>query len=91
MCSLGGRIWREWKETDGFRRTLSKAQRKSYIEAVKCMKSTPPLHDMTENPAVKNHYDDFLAVHVMQTGSIHNTVSHLPPPASHPPVPTDND
>lgn len=65
-------------EADGFRRTLSKSQRKSYIEAVKCMKSTPPMHNTTEVPAVKNLYDDFLAVHVFQTPYIHNTVGPFP-------------
>lgn len=61
-------------EADSCRRTLSKSQRKSYVAAVNCMKSTPPLHDTTQLPAVKSLYDDFLAVHVLQTANIHNTV-----------------
>lgn len=44
------------------------------------MKSTPPMHNTTEVPAVKNLYDDFLAVHVFQTPYIHNTVSAPTPP-----------
>lgn len=38
------------------------------------MRSTPPLHDTTQLPAVKSLFDDFLAVHVFQTPYIHNTV-----------------
>lgn len=71
--------WRETKEADGCRRTLSKSQRKSYIAAVNCMRSTPPMHNTTEIPAVKNLFDDFLAVHVFQTPYIHNTVSLIIP------------
>lgn len=61
-------------EADSCRRTLSKSQRKSYVAAVNCMKSAPPLHDTTELPTVKSLFDDFLAVHIFQTANIHNTV-----------------
>jgi len=84
-CSLSNmRIRREW-------RTLSTTERKSYISAVKCLRTKPSLLDPVAFPGSKSLFDDFVAIHLVQTMNIHLSVSlypHLygdPPPATNPP------
>jgi hypothetical protein len=67
-CSLSNlRVRREW-------RTLSKAQRKSYIAAVKCLRTKPSLLASGVAPGSKSLFDDFVAIHLNQTLFIHLTV-----------------
>ena len=63
---------------DDSRGALSEAQRKSYTDAVLCLQSKPSLLNSTEVPGAKNHYDDFLAVHINQTQVIHMSGFFLP-------------
>lgn len=64
-CSPGNlRIRQEW-------RTLSKAQRKSYIAAVQCLRTKPSLLDPVAFPGSVSLFDDFVAIHLMQTLNIH--------------------
>ncbi|KAK4122009.1 tyrosinase-like protein [Parathielavia appendiculata] len=69
-CNVGNvKIRREW-------RTLPKAQRKSYIQAVQCVQNTPSIL----NPGVpgsKSLFDDFVFVHLLQTTTIHFTGNFL--------------
>lgn len=58
----------------GFRSALSKGERREYIDAVLCLMDKPPLVSTSEFPGVRNRYDDFVAVHINQTLSIHGTV-----------------
>lgn len=60
-----------------FRGSLSKHERRKYIDAVLCMLQKPSLSDPTEVPGARNRFDDFLAVHINQTLTIHGTVSTL--------------
>ncbi|SPO05202.1 related to monophenol monooxygenase (tyrosinase) [Cephalotrichum gorgonifer] len=70
-CGLGDiHVRREW-------RTLSKAQRTSYINAVKCMKAAPSLFPPGQIGGAKSLFDDFIAIHIFQTGTIHNTGNFL--------------
>ncbi|KIX07706.1 uncharacterized protein Z518_02360 [Rhinocladiella mackenziei CBS 650.93] len=66
---LNAAIRREWS-------TLSKAERREYIDAELCLMSKP-----SEDPAfaagAKTRYDDFVAVHINQTLSIHGTANFL--------------
>ncbi|KAK4156065.1 hypothetical protein C8A00DRAFT_31115 [Chaetomidium leptoderma] len=58
------RIRKEW-------RTLTKGQRKSYIAAVQCLRTKPSLLDPVTVPGSKSLFDDFVAIHLMQTMNIH--------------------
>jgi hypothetical protein len=60
------------------RRTLSKAQRLSYIAAVKCLREKPSLLDPVTFPGSKSLFDDFVAIHLMQTMNIHLSVRLTP-------------
>lgn len=53
-------------------------ERKEYIRAVKCLMAAPSKADPSFAPGAKTRYDDFVAVHINQTLTIHGTVSPLP-------------
>ncbi|SPO31676.1 related to monophenol monooxygenase [Ustilago trichophora] len=55
--------------------TLTKSQKKSYIDAVKCLKTKPK---QTQFAAAKNLYDDFAAIHINQDHNIHSVAAFLP-------------
>ncbi|PNS21213.1 Autophagy-related protein 11 [Sphaceloma murrayae] len=56
--------------------TLSGKEKKSYIAAVKCLQSAPSkIGDSI--PGAKTRYDDFVAIHIQQTLSIHGTGNFL--------------
>lgn len=59
------------------RRTLSKAQRKSYIAAVKCVRDTPSILAPGVAAGSKSLFDDFVYVHMNQTLNIHFTVREI--------------
>ncbi|KAK0651127.1 hypothetical protein B0T16DRAFT_453629 [Cercophora newfieldiana] len=61
---------REWS-------TLSSSQRIAYTNAIKCLMSKPSHLSPTLVPGAKTRYDDFLAVHINQTLSIHGTANFL--------------
>lgn len=56
---------------------LSDGEKKAYITAVQCLTSAPSKLDPTKYPGAKTRFDDFVAVHINQTMSIHGTVSLL--------------
>jgi len=58
-----------------YRKTFSKEDKKTYIAAVKCLQSKPSIADPSFAPGARTRYDDFVAVHINQTLSIHGTVS----------------
>lgn len=60
-------VRREW---DSF----SCDEKEAYISAVKCLMSKPSQSNYFA-PGSRNRWDDFSAVHINQTGSIHGTVS----------------
>lgn len=53
---------------------MSPEQQSSYIDAVKCMQSTPG-KTAEFYSGVKSLYDDFQALHISQTDNIHWVVS----------------
>lgn len=60
------------------RAALSKAERRDYLGAVKCLFNSPSKLkelDPTLAPGAVSRYDDFVAVHINQTLTIHGTVS----------------
>jgi hypothetical protein len=62
---------------------LTSSQRTSYINAVLCLMKKPSKADPAFAPGSQNRYDDFVAVHINQTLTIHGTVRTyqlLPPP-----------
>nr|KMM68346.1 hypothetical protein CPAG_04675 [Coccidioides posadasii RMSCC 3488] len=67
-CSLSNlRVRREWS-------TFTARQRKSYIDAVLCLQSLPARTPSSIAAGAKTRYDDFVAVHIQQTLTIHYTV-----------------
>lgn len=59
------------------RSDFSKDQRRAYINAVLCMQRLKPKADPSTVPGARNRYDDFFAVHINKTGTIHSTVSFV--------------
>jgi tyrosinase len=55
---------------------MSTASRQSYVNAVQCLMSSPAKSDPSFAPGARTRYDDFVAVHINQTLSIHGTVSY---------------
>ncbi|KAI5776378.1 tyrosinase central domain-containing protein [Geopyxis carbonaria] len=67
-CSLlNVAVRREWS-------SLSKAERKCYIDAVLCLQSKPA---KSSYAGARSRYDDFVGVHIEQTLSIHGTANFL--------------
>lgn len=58
-------------------RTLSEADKLSYIAAIKCLQSKPPT-TASDFDGVRSRYDDFLATHINNTDYIH-FVGHFQP------------
>ncbi|RMZ75161.1 hypothetical protein DV737_g5425, partial [Chaetothyriales sp. CBS 132003] len=63
-------VRREWS-------TLSKQERRAYIDAELCLMSKPSEADPSFAAGAKTRYDDFVAVHINQTLSIHGTANFL--------------
>lgn len=57
------------------RRTLSISERRSYIDAVHCLRNKPTLYK--EVVGAKSRFDDFQLVHIDQAYDIHFNVSSL--------------
>lgn len=52
---------------------LTPAERTSYIDALKCMMNTSAITPPSAAPGVRNRFDDFGAVHVNMTTTVHYT------------------
>lgn len=52
---------------------MSKPQRKDYIRAVHCLHTLPSKSDPAWAPAARTRYDDFVAVHMNMTMSVHGS------------------
>ena len=67
-CNIStGYVRKEWD-------TFTAAGKTAYINAVLCLQSKPAKSGAFA-PGAKSRYDDFVAVHINQTLSIHGTVS----------------
>ncbi|KAI8625303.1 Di-copper centre-containing protein [Xylariaceae sp. FL1651] len=70
-CNLfNAHVRRDWA-------AFSSDQKKEYISAVKCLMGKPSIADPLFAPGAKTRYDDFVAVHINQTLSIHGTGNFL--------------
>ncbi|CAH0043243.1 unnamed protein product [Clonostachys rhizophaga] len=70
-CSLSNAsVRRDWKY-------LSSNEKKDYINAVLCLTKQPSKADPAFAPGARTRYDDFVAVHINQTLSIHGTGNFL--------------
>ena len=52
---------------------MTKHERREYIAAVHCLKRTPSRYEPGVVPAAKSLYDDFIAVHINKTLSVHTS------------------
>ncbi|KAK0653154.1 hypothetical protein B0T16DRAFT_407505 [Cercophora newfieldiana] len=57
--------------------SMCKSERRAYVAAVNCLMSKPSKLDPVQVPGAKSRYDDFVAVHINQTFSIHATANFL--------------
>ncbi|KLU90559.1 hypothetical protein MAPG_10411 [Magnaporthiopsis poae ATCC 64411] len=64
------RIRKEWGD-------VPKDERRRYIAAVQCLLNTPSRLDPKRYPGAKSRYDDFVAVHINQSLTIHGTGNFL--------------
>ncbi|TID03838.1 Tyrosinase ustQ [Colletotrichum higginsianum] len=70
-CNLfNAQVRRDWA-------AFSAKERKEYIGAVQCLLTSPSKSDPAFAPGARNRYDDFVAVHINQTRSIHGTGNFL--------------
>lgn len=60
------------------RSAFSTAEKKDYIKAVQCLAKLPPKFPKSVCPGCQNRFDDFVATHIRQTFSVHNTGNFLP-------------
>jgi hypothetical protein len=56
---------------------MSESDRKGYTDAVLCLQSLSPNTPAALVPGARSRYDDFVATHMNQTLSIHETVCSL--------------
>ncbi|KAF2751134.1 Di-copper centre-containing protein [Sporormia fimetaria CBS 119925] len=63
-------VRREWGD-------ISAADKKAYIAAVLCITKAPSKLSATQYPGAKSRYDDFVAIHMKNTMSIHGTGNFL--------------
>lgn len=55
-----------------YRGSLSRQERVSYSNAVKCLyNKKPPISPLSEVPGARNRLDDFVAAHIQQSDKIH--------------------
>lgn len=59
------------------RSTLSKGERRSYIDAVKCLAKKPARTPAAIASGAKSRYDDLVVTHIQQAYTIHGTASFL--------------
>ncbi|KAL8383595.1 hypothetical protein RB595_010677 [Gaeumannomyces hyphopodioides] len=64
------RIRKEWGD-------VPKDERRRYISAVQCLLTKPSKLDPARYPGAKSRYDDFVAVHINQSLTIHGTGNFL--------------
>ncbi|KAJ6450096.1 tyrosinase central domain protein [Mycena sanguinolenta] len=57
---------------------MTEQQRTAYIDAVLCLMSTPSIYPFGMVPGAKSHFDDFMAVHINNTLTIHISGIFLP-------------
>ena len=56
---------------------MTTTERKKYIAAVQCLGKLEAKTPLAEAPGVRRRYDDFVATHIQQTFSVHNTGNFL--------------
>lgn len=58
-------------------RKMSNEDRKSFTDAIMCLKQTPTSVDGNAYPGVKSRYDEYVATHINMTMNIHVTADFL--------------
>jgi tyrosinase len=58
-------------------RKMSNDDRKSFTDAIMCLKEVPTTVDASEYPGVKSRYDEYVATHINMTMGIHVTADFL--------------
>lgn len=57
--------------------SMCKSERRAWTRAVNCLLATPSKLDPAKYPGAKSRYDDFVAIHIEQTFTIHGTANFL--------------
>ena len=55
---------------------MTKKEREKYIAAVQCLGKLEAKTPLAEAPGVRRRYDDFVAIHIKNSLTIHGTVGH---------------
>jgi tyrosinase len=63
--------------TGTYRGDTTAAEKKAYIAAVQCLTKAPSKLSATAYPGAKTRYDDFVAIHMKNTLTIHGTGNFL--------------
>jgi len=71
------RYLQEQEPDSDTRSTLSKPDRKKFIDAVLCLAKKPQKTPASQGTGVRSRYDDFVLTHIQQSFTIHGTVRFL--------------
>ncbi|PGH14616.1 hypothetical protein AJ79_02951 [Helicocarpus griseus UAMH5409] len=70
-CTLeNAAVRKEWN-------ALADNEKREYIDAVLCLQKLEPIWPQTEVPGVRSRFDDFVALHIVQTPTVHGTANFL--------------
>ncbi|KAK7911748.1 hypothetical protein PG985_014229 [Apiospora marii] len=73
ICSYDVKVYYSQPTDRHAREEMSKEKRRDYIRAVHCLHSLPSKSDPAWAPAARTRYDDFVAIHMNMTMSVHGS------------------
>ena len=61
---------------------MTNEQRLDFINATLCLMNAPSKAPKDQFPGARTRYDDFMAYHLTNAGSLHDTIGLFPPTSS---------